>query len=324
MRQLLDLEPLWRDYPHFLVTESTALGRSLSTRFNTSFVPHFALGQARLGAPLLILGRAVASFWRSLRIVMKRRPDIVITTGAESQVFILLWARILGARIVLIDSFARFEGPSYFARLAGPLAHHRFAQSEQAAKAWPGALAFDPLRQVETMPPAKEELLFATVGATLPFERLVKYVISARKSGKIAEDIMLQIGDAEAPVGPLNGIQVVKELPFDTIRQKLAAAKIVVCHGGTGSIITALQQQCKVIVIPRQFELGEHYDNHQVEIAEAFAARGLILLARDEEIFAKALVDARNHKSKAVTADYSELIAALRPIVDSVRARRSD
>ncbi|TIX48985.1 beta-1,4-glucuronosyltransferase WelK [Alteraurantiacibacter aquimixticola] len=323
VRQILDLAPLWDEYPHFLVTEATALGRSLSEKFDTSFVPHFALGQAKLGAPFLMLGRALSSLWTSLRIVLKRRPDIVITTGAGSQVFILFWARLLGARIILIDSFARFDAPSAFARMAGFLAHHRFAQSEGSARSWNGAVAFDPLKHIDTPAPEKEDLLLATVGATLPFARLVDYVAAAKEAGHIPERVLLQVGeDGEGGEG-IDGVETVKELSFDAIRQSLTKAKLVVCHGGTGSIITALQQHCRVIVIPRQFALGEHYDNHQVEIAEAFAARGLILVAHDQESFAEALEKARNHRPQAVTTDYSEMIAALRPIVESVVPRRS-
>lgn len=318
VRQVLDLEPLWRDYPHFFVTENTALGRSIAGRSDTEFVPHFALGQARLGSPLAMLGAAWKSCWRSLAIIRKRRPRFVITTGAGSQLFIVLWARLMGARIILIDSFARFDGPSAFARLAGPLAHVRFAQSAASAQKWPGATVRDPLRRLDGAPPAKLPLLFATVGATLPFDRLARLVLAAKRAGDIGEEVILQAGQDGVPgeAAGLAGVTALEELGFDEIQALLGKASIVVCHGGTGSIITALRQHCRVIVIPRQFALGEHYDDHQQEITDSFVARGLVLTAHDEASFREALDAARAFTPVAMTTDYSELIADLGKIIE--------
>lgn len=315
VRQILDLEPLWRDYPHFFVTEDTAMGRSIAARSTTEFVPHFAIGQARLGHPLKMLSAAFANMWRSLRIVFRRRPDVVITTGAGSLLFIVLWARLRGAKIVLIDSFARFDSPSAFARLAGPLAHHRFAQSAVSATKWPGAQVCDPLKSLDTAPPAKEPLLFATVGATLPFERLTQLVLEGKRQGWTPEDIVLQVGQGSETFPAMDGVKVVDELGFDEIQQLLARADIVVCHGGTGSIITAKRQHCRVIVIPRRFELGEHYDNHQQEITDSFVQRGLVHSASDAASFREALEQTRSVKPTAMTTDYSELIASLRALL---------
>src|SRR3546814_5417597 len=54
VRQLLDLEPAWRGHDAFFITEDTALGESLAEHYRCLFVPHVAMGQARLGAPFRI------------------------------------------------------------------------------------------------------------------------------------------------------------------------------------------------------------------------------------------------------------------------------
>ena len=311
IRQLLDLEPLWKNYPHYFVTEDTALGRSIATQHETFFVPHFALGQARLGSPLLMLREALASFMASFRIVWRRTPDYLITTGAGSQLFITAWARLLGAKVVLIDSFARFDSPSAFARLAGWLAHVRIAQSAASGARWKGSLVRDPLRETGTAPPPKDNLLFATVGATLPFDRLTGMVIAAREQGLISEEVILQVGEHEGPLPDIPGMRIVRDLPFAEVQQILGRARIVICHGGTGSIITALRNHCATIVVPRRFELGEHYDNHQAEITEVFLRRGLVLTAGDTAELAGVLPQARTMTPVAVATDYSQLIVDL-------------
>ncbi len=319
IRQLLDLERFWSRYDHFFVTENTALGRSIAEDQDTEFVPHFALGQARLGSPLRMLAEAVRSFWRSLSIMSRRRPDYVVTTGAGSQLFIVIWGRLLGARIILIDSFARFDSPSAFARLAGRFAHHRFSQSESAGRTWNDAEVVNPLRDLDSSRPAKEDLVFATVGATLPFPRLTRLVLQAKADGKIDQRLVLQVGEnADIPedLAPAaDETELVATMPFDRVQALLGKADIVICHGGTGSILTALRKHCRVIVIPRVFELGEHYDNHQAEIADSFRKRGLLFTADDSETLAQALQECAKFEPRAVTTDYAELIDRLDQIL---------
>ncbi len=313
VRQLLDLRPLWADRDYFFVTEDTALGRSIADEHDVAFVPHVALGQARLGAPIQMLRAAVRNIYHSARIVWKTRPDIVITTGAGSVYFTAVWARMLGAKIIAIDSFARVLAPSIFARAIGPISHVRIAQSPVCAERWQNALCFDPFFKLEGPRPAKKSLLFATVGATLPFDRLTKMVAHAKKKGLITEDVLLQTG-----IGGYTseGITSFETMPFDEMNRILREADIVVCHGGTGSLITALRQGCRVITVPRRYDRGEHYDDHQSEITNALAERGLVAVVDTDEEFAAALKSVRSRDPVSATTDPSALVGYLRDLLE--------
>lgn len=317
LRQLLDLEPLWSRYPHFIVTENTVLGRSLQQRENTEFVPHFALGQGRMGRGWAMLSAAARSFWRSLRIIAKRRPDVIITTGAGSQVFLIAWGRLFGAKVILVDSFARFHAPSKFARITGPLANARVTQSQVSAEKWPGSTPFDPLRTQPAEPEGKSPLLFATVGAILPFHRLERAIVELKASGQIPEEVILQVGNSELPRPSIPGLRIVESIPFDELQAILKRANLVVCHSGTGSIITALSQCCGVVAMPRRVDAGDSYDNHQDEIAKVFQQRGLIQVASDAKTLLEALDRARTAPRHRAAIDHSALMAFVeRRIVD--------
>ena len=318
MRQLLDLEPFWSGRDYVFVTEPTAMGHSVAQLHPTEFVPHVAVGQAKLGHPLVMIRSAIANLAASWRIVSLHRPDVFVSTGAGSMFFTGLFAKLRGAKVIVIDSFARFDKPSAFARIAGPIADWRIAQSPASAKAWNNAECHDPLVPLEGERPAKEPLLFATVGATLPYGRLLDYVGDAKRQGLIPERVVVQTGEGAAPV---ENAECVETLDFAEMKAMLAKADIVVCHGGTGSIITALQAGCRTITIPRLFERGEHYDNHQLEITEAFEQRGLLFVARTREEFAAALVKARAATPRLATTDPKGLIARLTQIVDGLANR---
>ena len=315
VRQLLDLRAIWQDHDYFFITEPTALGHSIAADHPTFFVEHFAWGQGRLGKWWTMLRSAAANLAQSARIIRRERPRVIITTGAGSMAPLLLIGRLFGAHIILIDSFARFDAPSLFARLAGWLAHVRIAQSAQSAARWPGALTFDPFVLLDQPRPPKQPLLFATVGATLPFPRLVEWVGRAHADGMLPTQVIVQTGEGATP---LPGLNCHETLPFDQIGSILRDANIVVCHGGTGSIITALQHGSHVIVIPREYARGEHYDDHQSEIASAFADRGLIQVASNYADFTAALAATEGRVARLATTDPRALADWLRAHIDAL------
>jgi UDP-N-acetylglucosamine--N-acetylmuramyl-(pentapeptide) pyrophosphoryl-undecaprenol N-acetylglucosamine transferase len=315
VRQLLDLEPVWSRHAYFFVTEDTALGNSIAQKHETHYVPHVALGQARLGAPVHMIRQGFRNLFTAFRIIWRERPDVVITTGAGTVFFAMFWARLFGARVYLVDSFARFHKPSVFARVGGLFAHVRIAQSQESASHWPGALVFDPFRTLNGPRPAKEPLLFATVGATLPFDRLVNLVADAKARGLIPEQVLIQCGDGG--VKP-PGIETVDTMSFDTMTSTLERAEIVVCHGGTGSLITALRAGCRIIAVPRLFSAKEIYDNHQEEITQSFKDRGLVSIANTSEEFAQALQEVRTRPPVSATTDPAALIAYLDKELDAL------
>ena len=305
VRQLLDLAPIWSLHDAFFITERTALGESVAAEHRTHFVTHVAVGQARLGRPWLMLRSAWRNFHECARAILAERPDVVISTGAGAVFFALLWGRLVGAKIIAIESFARFDRPSLFMRLAAPFAHHKVVQSQKLSRWWPDAQVFDPLQPLDKPRPAKEPLLFATVGATLPFDRLVESVAELRRSGHIKERVIAQVG--KGGVRP-EGIESVESLTFAQMKSLLEKADIVVCHGGTGSLITSLREGCRTIAMPRLFELSEHYDDHQEEITSAFAARGLIKCARNLDELRSAICDVRTSQPTSATTDPQALM----------------
>lgn len=312
VRQLLDLQPLWSRHDYFFVTEDTALGQTLASAHRTYLVPHFAWGQAKLGTPFRMLGSAAKSLVQSASIMFKERPTIIISTGAGAVFFAVIWAKLLGARVVIIESFARFDGPSLFGRLASPLADDLIVQSPKLKAAYPRAHVFDPLLVLQTKPAKKKPLVFATVGATLPFDRLVESVAQLSHEGAISERLVIQSGIGGAAP---EGLDVVETLPFDQVQALLRDAAIVVCHGGTGSLITALREGCQVIAMPRLATRGEHYDDHQSEITSAFVQRGLILMANTVDELRVAVAEARTRAPVVATSEPAALIEFLEGVV---------
>ena len=314
IRQLLDLENAWSKYDYFFVSEDTALSRSLISEHPVYFLRHFALGQIKRDGLVWAIRSALRNFYDTTSVILRRRPDIIISTGAGTVFFLVLWAKLLGAKFILIETFARFDHPSVFARMAAPFANYIVVQSAKLGKAFPRATVFDPLEILDQPRPKKKRLLFATVGATFPFDRMIEMVLKLKGNGEITEDIVMQTG-----IGGVipAAVEAFETLPFDRMKSYLRDADIVVCHGGTGSVITALREGCRTIVVPRIFENGEHYDDHQAEITNAFAARGLVFPANSPEELTSALRSARSAKPISATTNPAKLVEHLAVLLSS-------
>ena len=138
-------------------------------------------------------------------------------------------------------------------------------------------------------------MVFVTVGSLKnPFNRLFEYIDRLVAEGIIdKEDIFAQIGNSTYPIKNYKFAKEISKSEFDDMMSK---CDIVVCHAGTGCVVSGLEHCKKVIAVPRKKELGEHSDNHQFEIAEAFINQGYILCANSYEEFKKAFLEVKDFK----------------------------
>ncbi len=70
-------------------------------------------------------------------------------------------------------------------------------------------------------------------------------------------------------------------LDSETYNKMIAQSSVLITHAGVGTIISGITAGKPVIVVPRLVEYGEHVDDHQSQIAEAFSAKKLVLCCTD-------------------------------------------
>ena len=104
-------------------------------------------------------------------------------------------------------------------------------------------------------------MIFVAVGTQFPFDRLIKNVDQWLKTHP-NETAFAQI--AEADYQPKR-MQWEQFMDVETYQQKIAQASVIVSHAGMGNIITACEQQIPIIVMNRQYQLGEHRNDHQAD-----------------------------------------------------------
>lgn len=88
-----------------------------------------ALPDCNLNQPLRAAWCALAA----LSLVLRLRPEVVVSTGAAPGFFCLMWGKLLGARCLWIDSVANAEELSLSGRLARRIADRCLTQWEHLA-----------------------------------------------------------------------------------------------------------------------------------------------------------------------------------------------
>jgi UDP-N-acetylglucosamine transferase subunit ALG13 len=128
-------------------------------------------------------------------------------------------------------------------------------------------------------------MIFATVGThNQPFERFLQALAA------LEDDVVVQYGPNERPAW---AARAVRFMDFEAVMTAMREADAVVTHAGVGSILCARTLGHVPIVMPRLARLGEHVDDHQVQLCNALSKAGRVIVAWRSEDLPVAVAEAR-------------------------------
>jgi len=102
------------------------------------------------------------------------------------------------------------------------------------------------------------------------FERLLKYI----ENSDIDEEIVVQAGYTKFESKKM---KIFDFIPYEKMEEYIDKCNLVITHAGTGSILSALKKDKKVIGCARLSKYGEHVDDHQLELIKIFTEQNYIL-----------------------------------------------
>src|SRR5262245_38611409 len=128
-------------------------------------------------------------------------------------------------------------------------------------------------------------MIFLTVGAQMPFNRLIRTVDRWASQNRGVE-CFAQIGPGGAKPWYMRSVEFVAPDQFEALVNK---ADLLVAHAGMGSIIKALELGKPILVMPRRGVLQETRNDHKLATAKRLSERGLVDVALDEEELSRKL-----------------------------------
>lgn len=172
--------------------------------------------------------------------------------------------------------------------------------------------------------------VFVSVGSQLPFERLIRAMDEwAQRNG--ACEVFAQVGDTRFRPGFMTSERLLTPSAY---AERFKRADLIVSHVGMGTIISALEDEKPLVLLPRLAALGEHRSDHQLGSARQFKDRKLITVVETPEALEAALDNAlagwieqpdqerpaSNARSSGRASD--QLINALQDFLTTIKAQQ--
>lgn len=129
------------------------------------------------------------------------------------------------------------------------------------------------------------------------FHRLLDEIENNINEGNIKDEVIVQAGFTKYTSKKM---KVFNMMPQEELNELVQKADLIITHAGVGSIEMALQNNKKVITVPRLKKYGEHVNNHQIEIEQEFNKRGWVIGIDDVSDLGTAL----NKSKKFVPVKY--------------------
>lgn len=134
LEQIKQLLKLGASYPYFIVTEFTETTKSLSEKEKVYFHLHINRREK------FVLLKLLRNIYLSFIILLKERPTHIISTGALSTFPICLLGKILGKKIIFIESFSKTNSTTLTGRLVYRFADLFIIQRETLRRFYPKAV----------------------------------------------------------------------------------------------------------------------------------------------------------------------------------------
>ena len=224
----------------------------------------------------------VRSIWRSFELVVRQRPRVVVTSGTGIVVPFCLMARVVGAKLVFVETAARVRSPSRSGRVLSRIARHVIAQWDDMQAIYRGAtiVRTSIVEELATDVDVEGVGTFVAVGThSQPFDRLLEMVDRAAEAGILPVPITAQVGPS---LRRMRHADTRNLMTPQEIEETIRNTRHVVCHAGAGTISTSLRVGRRPLVLARLECRGEHFDDHQQEIVDKLATLDLVVPLGDE------------------------------------------
>ena len=163
-------------------------------------------------------------------------------------------------------------------------------------------------------------MIFVTVGHQMPFDRLVRAVdVWAERFGR--RDAYGQVGSGGYRPRFFESTAFLSPEEF---RERVQSCSAIVSHAGMGTILTALEMQRPILLLPRLSALGETRNDHQVGTARHFATASPLVSVASDETLSELLgsIEGRRAEGPSSAAAHPALLARLREFARNAHESR--
>lgn len=131
--QLMMLKPLMEKYDSFILTEKTQYEAKVAGEKT------YYLKQVNRKEKTFLL-RMLQNVFLTFGIFLKEKPNVVICTGVLAMIPMCLLVKLLGGKLIYLESFAKVTSPTETGKLLYRFADQFYVQWEPMKKVYPKAI----------------------------------------------------------------------------------------------------------------------------------------------------------------------------------------
>ncbi|MBR0428072.1 MAG: beta(1,3)galactosyltransferase EpsH [Clostridia bacterium] len=148
------------------------------------------------------------------------------------------------------------------------------------------------------------------------FHRLLDEIEKNIENGNINEEVIVQAGFTKYESDKMRIFDVISKENLEDLIKK---ADLIITHAGVGSIEMSLEQNKKVIAVPRLKKFKEHVNDHQKDIEGEFNKRGWLVGINDVSELGIALKNVRDFiPKKYEKPKCDEIINVIKTFIDKI------
>lgn len=157
-------------------------------------------------------------------------------------------------------------------------------------------------------------MIFVTLGTQdKTFERLLIAIDKAIEKGEITDRVVVQAGNTKYES---KNMEIFDLISPDEFNKLVDECDLLITHGGTGSILSAVKKGKKVIAAARLKKYKEHVNDHQKQIIKEFEKEGYLVELKDFNQVGKTIKKAQKFKPKKFRSNTENMINLLENIIE--------
>lgn len=137
LTELMQLKSIFKNYDYMIITEKHKSTVGLKSRYKSKIDYLKAGNKDHMLKYIFIIPYNII---KSLKLFLKFKPDVIVTTGAHTSVMMCYIAKIFRKKVIYIESFANVETKTLSGRLVYPISDIFIVQWHSMLKLYPKAI----------------------------------------------------------------------------------------------------------------------------------------------------------------------------------------
>lgn len=138
LRELMKLEPLFKDYDYSIITEKDSTTIDLQKKYKIYYVPYSTRSKI-----ISYFFKYTFVILKSIILFIRIKPDVIVTTGTHTVVPICFFGKIFKRKIIYIETYANITKKTLTGIILYPISDLFIVQWREMKNLYPKAVCIE-------------------------------------------------------------------------------------------------------------------------------------------------------------------------------------